>query len=187
MLETLASLLSAIRQTSPIIFLGLSIATGIIIFVPNDIAEALGLSDLRMHYRAHFGFAFVVSISIVFAQCLWGAARFAATLLKTFRESRKAKQAMQEREKMLHDLTPDEKAYLAPYILDKENTQYFLIEDGIAGGLEAKGIIYQARDVGDMIEGFAYNLQPWVRNYLKQKPHLLEGANPNPREPGEEW
>lgn len=86
---------------------------------------------------------------------------------------------MKVRHQSLHELTPDEKSYLAAYVLDDVNTQYMQIDDGIAGGLNAKGIIYRASNVGDMLRGWAYNIQPWAKDYLREHPHLLDGASGN--------
>ncbi len=100
-----------------------------------------------------------------------------------FQKENKKRENLKKSQEQLHKLTPDEKAYLVPYVIKDENTQYFLIEDGVAGGLVAKGIIYQASSVGDMIMGWAYNIQPWVKDYLSENPKCLEGANPNPKGP----
>jgi hypothetical protein len=183
MFETLAGFLSSLRQTSPIIFLGLCIASGSILFVGDDLAKTLGLSEFRDQNRGYLVAAFIITLSILIAQGIWGSGRFLESVVKKRWENRKLKQVIEDRKKCLHNLTPDEKAYLAPYVLRDENTQYFLIEDGIAGGLEAKGIIYQASIVGNMLDGFAYNIQPWAREYLKENSHLLLGASPSPRSP----
>ncbi len=82
----------------------------------------------------------------------------------------------------MRELLPDEKAYLMRYISEQQNTQYFRLDDGIAQGLVVKHVIYQAAAVGDLYDGFAYNLQPWARRYLAKHPEALDGAN-NPPEP----
>jgi hypothetical protein len=48
--------------------------------------------------------------------------------------------------------------------------------DGVSSGLVAKGLIYQSSSVGNLVSGFAHNIQPWVRHYLLKNPRLLEGA-----------
>jgi Na+-transporting methylmalonyl-CoA/oxaloacetate decarboxylase gamma subunit len=183
MIEWLGSVLSTLRQTSPIIFFGISLASGILVFAGHDIADTMGLADFRQQYRVEIGLAFVFSVSIFFAQTLWGTGRLIRAFGKRSLEARKAKRALEEKRKQLHDLTPDEKAYLQPYIKQEENTQYFAIVDGIAGGLEAKGIIYRSSNVGNFLSGTAYNMQPWAREYLRENPDLLKGASTEPRRP----
>jgi hypothetical protein len=183
MIEPISGFLSALRQTSPVIFLGRAIATGIIIFVGDETAAKLGLDELRKGYRAQLGGLFIISISIVAAQALWRGGESISSLVKNIRNRRKAKVAMELKQKQLRELTPDEKAYSAPYVLQNQNTQYFQIEDGVTGGLETKGIIYKASSVGSMLTGWAYNIQSWARDYLQKHPELFEGANPDPSGP----
>lgn len=95
-----------------------------------------------------------------------------------WQKSRKSRKLMELRKADLVNLTPNEKAYLAPYIFGEETTQYFLMEDGIKGSLEARNILYRASNMGDMVNGWAYNIQPWARDHLRNNPHLLEGFTP---------
>ncbi len=178
MIEILTSFLSSIRQTSPVIFLGLAIASSIILFSGNDFINYIGLKDFKNENQGYIGATFVVSIAIVTAQFIWNFGGFLKTLNERRRKSKLYKLKRKNSEKYLHDLTPDEKGYLEPYILANENTQYFLIEDGISGGLEAKGIIYKSSSIGDMLNGLAYNIQPWAKEYLLKNKYLLEGAKP---------
>jgi hypothetical protein len=121
------------------------------------------------------------------ATSVWSLSSFIRrTIVQRSEEKRKAEVAklkLEQRKKSLHELTADEKAYLIPYVLENQNTQYFLLEDGIAGGLQAKTIIYRASNLGSLVGGWAFNIQPWARDYLKEHPELLQGANPNPPSP----
>jgi len=138
---------------------------GITLFSPEYVAEKLAIDGFRETFRVLLGPSFLLTFSFFIARLF--------TKLKTLIHEKKT---LKERYSMLRDLTPAEKAYLAPYIFDQETTQYFGAEDGIKGSLEAKIIIYQASVMGHLITGFAYNLQPWAREYLTKHPELLEGA-----------
>lgn len=74
--------------------------------------------------------------------------------------------------KSLHELTPDEKGYLLPYIRDVANTRYFKFIDGIAGGLWAKRILFRSSDLA-VPNSAPDNLEPWARQYLQDHPELL--------------
>ena len=176
MLDWIGGFLSGLKQTTPVVFLGIAIASGIVLFIGNDLASTMGLSEFRKEYRAYLGGALVLSLSLVVAHALWSGAKGILALAKGALDRRKARRSLEARQKQLDKLTPDEKVYLAPYILDKENTRNFLIEDGTAGGLVAKGILYRASTVGSMLDGWAHNMHPWARDYLEANPHLLEGA-----------
>ena len=91
------------------------------------------------------------------------------------------------RQGYLDNLTPDEKTYLAPYVLEEVTSQVFELEDGIAGGLVAKNIIYRSSNLGNVLEGFPYNMQPWARDYLHQHLELLQGAAARPNQRDRHW
>jgi hypothetical protein len=85
----------------------------------------------------------------------------------------------------LKQLTPEEKGYLIPYIEEQQNTINVGMDDGIMAGLCAKGITYRAANIGDLLNGFAFNLQPWARDYLNSKPELLNDYSGEPMTPRE--
>ena len=80
-------------------------------------------------------------------------------------------------QQMLQRLTADEKAYLAPFIKKGKAMQRFNMEDGIAGSLNARGIIFCGAKVFDHVTGAEYALSPWAREYLSANPSLLNGAS----------
>lgn len=176
MLDWIGGFLGGLKQTTPVIFLGVAIASGLVLFVGNDLLGTIGLAEFRTEYRAYLGGALVLSLSLVIAHALWGGAKGAVGLVKAALNQRKGQKALEDRQRQLHKLTPDEKAYLAPYILENENTRNFLIEDGVAGGLVAKGILYRASSVGNMLDGWAHNMHAWAREYLEGNPSIFEGA-----------
>lgn len=90
----------------------------------------------------------------------------------------KSRKSRLVREQRLRELTPDEKAYLATYVLEHANTCYFEPKDGIAGGLSAKNMIYRSSGVFNMMQGVPHNIQPWAKDYLSAQPELLAGASP---------
>jgi hypothetical protein len=83
----------------------------------------------------------------------------------------------------LHKLTPEEKGYLIPFIEGQMNSINVGMDDGVMAGLRAKGITYLAANMGSVLDGFAFNLQPWAREYLEKNPNLLEGAAGHPMTP----
>lgn len=175
-LETIGSLLAGLKQISPTVLLAIATASGAVIFGGDRLAGPLGIIELRDEYRPHLGAAFLGTSALLLAYGL-------ASAGKSITRKRRQRQLMSLRRKSLHTLTPDEKAYLGPYVLEDENTQYFQLEDGVVGGLAAKNILYQASGVARLLSGLAYNMQPWAKEYLAQNPHLLEGANPDPEGP----
>jgi hypothetical protein len=78
---------------------------------------------------------------------------------------------------ILRTLTKAEKEFLRSYILGDENTRYASIYDGVANGLQAKGIVYRASNIS--VPGtpgmlFPWNLQPDAREALNKNRSFLK-------------
>ena len=150
----------------PIAFLfTLSIVLGLIIFLPDHIADTLAVKDFRLTYRTFLGPAFLLTVSFSLTKLLMWTWRF--------HQDRKSFRHLVEQ---LHELSPEEKGYLAQFIIRGINTIHVAVGDGVAGGLEAKGIIYRSSDAFNILEGPPYNLQSWARKELSENPCLLNGA-----------
>ncbi len=173
MIESVTAFLTSLKAVTPQILIGIVAFCATLLFSPMAFTAKLGLADLINANRAYVGSAFVASCCILLSQFAWWAKNFLLHPVISFRRSRRQARAMSE-------LTPDEKAYLLPYVTETKNTQYFRIDDGVSQGLAAKGIIFQAASVGYMEDGWAYNLQPWARRYLAKHPDTLSGANEPP-------
>jgi len=152
--------------------LALCIALCVILFVPESIAFSLGIDTFRTAYRVFLGPGLILVASWLLTRGL--------SHLKRPIAARRAKRHVHQ---FLSNLTPEEKGYLAPFIIEERNTIHAPIEDGIAGGLVAKRILYRASQVFDMVEGVPYNLNPSAREFLTENPHLLEGAEGKPTTP----
>lgn len=168
----LAKLLEAITKVPTALILALLVAISIMLFIPAPLAQTLALDGFRASYRIVLGPSWLLLVSIVGTKLILFLTRGIAT-----------RRALQARKKQLHDLTPEEKGYLAAYIEGQANTIHVDMSDGIAGGLLLKGIIYRASNTFDMLKGVPFNLHPWARTCLTQNPDLLEGAEGRPRNP----
>ncbi len=147
-------------------------ALGLILFLPIEIAKVLAIDKFRDTYRIFLGPAFLITVLFLIA-------RICILIKQWYFEKRSLKQ----KQNILHKLTSEEKGYLVPYIKQGRNTVYVGIEDGIMNGLVAKGVIYRATSVGNIDEGFAFNLQSWAREYLENNPQLLDGHSGKPMTP----
>jgi superinfection exclusion protein B len=79
----------------------------------------------------------------------------------------------------LHNLTGREQEILLPYIVNDFRSRRIGKTDPVAQGLADDGILY-APDVAIAADGGkAYNIQDWVRVYLKKRIELV-GGNRNP-------
>lgn len=153
-------------KISSVHFLAITIATGALIFGPGYLITSLGLIGFVKAFRMWIGFVFLISLSILLA-------RMGANIFEFAKKRIKQSRTLKQWQKRLHNLTPDECEVLAGYINNNTRTQYFQPENGVIQGLAAENIIKPAASVGNVISGFAYNIQPWAWKYLKNNPELL--------------
>jgi hypothetical protein len=172
-IESITGFFSALKGATPQILFGIALATGILVFGSPTLLAALGLKSVIEAYRAIAGAVFLIASCILLAQAVWW---FGKSLTAPFHWLLR----MKRRTEVLRNLTPDEKAYLVRYIQEQQNTQYFRIDDGIAMGLAAKGVIYRPAQVGDLYDGFAFNLSEWSRRALSRDTSLLAGSGKLP-------
>jgi hypothetical protein len=177
MIEPITALFTSLKQTRPAIFSGLAIACGIIIFGNSNFLETIGLLAFREENRSYIGGIFVISLSILSSQFIVLMIQFFKSLLKKYKEKKNQKTRMAAMISNLESLTPGEKSYLCPFILNQQASVNFLMEDGIKGSLDNKTILIQASNLGDMLSGWAYNLQPWAREHLENNSEILDGAS----------
>lgn len=169
MLEQVATAFSSLKRVAPVPLLAILVASLILLFSSDNIATTLGIEIFRSTYRQYIGVAIIGSASYLVAHLFWWIKTSFESLLQRTIDDK-------ERHGYLNNLTHTECSYLKPYILGGETVQAFELGDGIAGGLEAKGIIYCASNIGSAQSGFQYQIQPWARDYLRANPHLLEVA-----------
>jgi hypothetical protein len=169
------------RLTQPVWF-AVMLTTGFILFAPPDLAGRLDVEAMRVEHNALIGLSFLVSLSLSLVSTGQAFLKLARTLWERGALTRRRRQNLQS-------LTPAEKAYLLPFIESGENTQHWPMNDGIAGGLLSKKILYRSSSIFDMIKGIPYNLQPWARDALTRNPELLQGYDPGflPRKKEDSW
>ena len=90
------------------------------------------------------------------------------------------KQALKELKKTslarLHRLTEDEKQILRFYFAKGTKANVLRFDDGVVQGLASAGIIYMSAPIGNMFEGFAYNISDFAWDYLHEHKELLAGT-----------
>lgn len=162
--------LDQLRKIPTGFLLALCVVLGLLLFLPDQTAETLAIKDFRDTYRKFLGPCFLLVVSFSLTK-----------LVLSSNSYLRRKAAHKKRFLQLHYLTAEEKGYLAQFILHGQNTIHVAMGDGVAGGLEAKNIIYCASNTFNILEGPPYNLQPWARDYLRKNQHLLEGAVGRPQ------
>jgi len=174
MMDKLTGFADYFRKISAAFLVAIVSVLALILFLPGEISKSLAVYDFREKYKVFLGPVFLLTISFCFAR-----------VFIFFMSGHTERKRLKNRQKMLYQLTPEEKGYLVPYIRHQKNTVYVGMDDGVISGLEAKHITYCASSMGSVLEGFAYNLQPWARDYLNDNPQLLDGHVGEPMTPQE--
>ena len=165
-MKVVSDFLKDVSNLSAPYLLAISVATGVCLFAPQAFLESIGFGKAVDDFRWVFGTLFLLTSSYLAALASWAIKDLSvAALVK--------RQKKLVRIISLKELTPQEQAYLVAYIDDDANTDLFELEDGIIGGLAAKGILYQSSKVFDLVEGVPWNMHPWAKRYLKEHPELL--------------
>jgi hypothetical protein len=145
--------------------------------LPADWVAGLGLLSAREANRSEFGLSLLVGLGILGAVQLFDKQSLTQKALQRRRDDRAREATVHNQREQLHGLNPDEKAYLVPYIRKKKAMQRFNMEDGIAGNLRVRGIIFCGAHQFDQLTGAEFALSPWARDYLTKHPELLNGAS----------
>jgi len=172
MMEKLTSLADYFRRIPAAFLVAIVTVLGLILFLPEEYAKIVAVDGFRDEYRVYLGPAFLLTLSFSVAR-----------VFIFIMQGQAQRKALKRKQQSLHKLTPEEKGYLVPYIEGQQNSVYVGMEDGVMSGLRAKGITYLAAKMGDVLNGFAFNLNPWAREYLESNPHLLDGYAGQPMTP----
>jgi hypothetical protein len=168
MMEQLSSLASTIvKEVTKKLSFNFFIFFGLFLygltFIPDDILKKLNFFELINPHKNILAGSGILSIVLLIG-------KIGELLIICYKKHEENKKVY----KPLHNLTPEEKYYLLPYIRDKKNTLYRLVVDGVMSGLTHKNITYLS--IKPVSAEGAYNLNPWAREYLEKQPHLLDGA-----------
>lgn len=176
MIEAIGGVLKSVREAGPRIYFACAASGALLLFSPAQLIATLGLDTFVAQYRPLIGAVLVISAMLLTTELvIWASSSFVAW--------RKRRTSHERRMKLLDVLTIDERTYLAPYIINGENTCYFAMDDGISGGLESKGFLYVSANVGSLVDGVAYNLQQWAREALTLRQDLFVDIKQLPQSP----
>ena len=142
---------------------------GLTLWGPDRFVTGLGLQEFIDDYRKWIGVAFLVLLGIALPNAVERVREHAVQWWWNRRWRRDA-------ERRLRDLTDDEKRVLRGYVNNNTRTQNLNMTNGVTSGLAAESIIYRASQLSVGSTIFAYNIQPWAWDYLREHPELLEPA-----------
>lgn len=152
------------------IFAIVFIATLVITFVPNEWAQKMKIDTFRNTYRTYISLC-MIAIGAYYILCIVG-------WIKNFIWRKTHNWKKMAIKYMKENMSPDEMCLLVETFYDVRNNRFSSsgkidYSDGRKAPLESKKIIYLASTMGNLLDGFAYNLQPYALEYLNK--NLKEG------------
>jgi len=149
--------------------LPLTIISSFFLFAPKSWLNTLSILEIQQEYQITIGLVFLFSIAILITHLIFGF----LNKVKNIWFKRQVKLIII---KQLHQLTEDEKQILRYYIAENTRANTLRYDDGIVKGLEKNFIIYRSSNLGNMVEGFPYNISDIAWDYLHENYNLLEGS-----------
>ena len=169
MIESLTKPLLEFLKLAPRYLVALCLVAAFLLFSPKNVLEYLAVHDFTENYRQRIGLFFIVSSALLDVSVAGMAGR-------RIRDWWNRRKFHLEIIKSLNLLTEDEKQILRFYIAKQTKTNTLRFDDGVVNGLVAKGIIYRAATVGNLLEGSAHNISEIAWDHLNIHPHLLDGT-----------
>ena len=177
-MEFLTKIWDAIERASYQILIPASFTLAVLLFIPTEYANILGINKFSNDYKVFIGPAFLGFISLLIVKIL-------SDIFKKISQRVILKRYNKERIRVLSNLTPEEKGYLLPFIEQEQTAIYVGIDDGIISSLRLKKIVTLGSETGSLLDGFAFILQPWAREHLNKHPECLLGYSGKPLTPRE--
>lgn len=169
MLTDITKTLLEFLKLAPRYLISVALVCGTLLFSPNEWLQRIGVSSFTQAYRQWLGLTFLIS-SILWgvAIAVWG---YRWVGRKVFR--RNVKQQIIRR---LNTLTEDEKQILRYYFANNTRANTLRMDDGVVQGLATDHIIYRSASMGNLIDGFAHNINDFAWEYIHKNPHVLDGT-----------
>lgn len=163
MLDKLINLIKFLWNISIGFLFTITIGLGLILYLPDTLAGELSIKAFRNDYRKYLGPLFLFLVLVLSYKIVHG-------FVRKIKDRRL-------RLEHLNNLTSEEKGYLEAFVIEGKNTIHVAVDDGIAGGLLEKRIIYRPNvESYNILLGIPYNLKPWAKKYLEKHKELLKGA-----------
>ncbi len=158
-----------VLKLAPKYLVAISMVLGFLLFAPTEVMQWFGVADVAKDYRQWLGVGFLAITTLLVVSVVQGAYALVRNWIGKLRFKRKLR-------KRLARLTEDEKQILRFYIAKQSRSNTLRVTDGVVQALAGAGIIYRAATMGNMVEGFAYNINEIAWNVLNEDLALLDGT-----------
>jgi hypothetical protein len=168
MIGEAAKLIIEVLKLAPRFIVALGIAAGLLLFATDAFLKRIGLSESIQKYRFVLGLTLVISAALLVVYILL----FVLGIIKRWWRKRNWEVRVIKR---LQNLTEDEKQILRYFLAHNTRATMLRFDDGVVHGLAHAHIIYQSGSVGNVFEGFPYNITDLAWDYIHVNPAVLRG------------
>jgi Super-infection exclusion protein B len=169
MLHEIAKTILEFLKLAPRYLIAFGAAAAFLLLSSEQTLKRLGLVEFTHNNRAILGMVLVGSVALFGVWLISGL----LNSIKRWWRKRKFHRHMIQR---LNRLTEDEKQILRYYLAANSRANTLRVDDGVVQELVAEGIIHRSASLGNVVEGFAHNIDDFAWNYLHVYPHVLEGS-----------
>lgn len=152
------------------IMLAISIASGVVLFLPNKIITKMYMSDFRDKYGFIIGVVFIISASILIVNC-------AIEVYKVLHSMYSKRNINKNTKKLLLNLDEYKRVIVYTLYVQDNHTNELPLNDGAVIFLEHMMVIQKATTqyaVSNLVNPiFPYFLQQWVIDKLEEDEELL--------------
>ncbi|MEH6734316.1 MAG: super-infection exclusion protein B [Shewanella sp.] len=144
----------------------LFVISSILLFGQESLHKTLGLFVVKEAAKTWIGIVWLISVATISADIV-------VPLYAWVSKRIKWKFNLKKCQARLHNLSKDEKYFLAYYLQYDTRTQIAEISNGTVNGLIASKVIFRASSVADFGYDFPFNIHPWAWDYLRKYPGCL--------------
>lgn len=151
------------------IITALCIASGLILFLPNNIINKLYMINFKNSYGFVIGIIFVITLSIVACYLIF---YLAPIIWNKLTHKHKTKKIKARRKEIMDNLNDNEREIINELMKQPDNTLELPFNTGIVKKLTYYNIISptSSENYVDLFEPIIpYFLQPWVFDYINEK------------------
>jgi hypothetical protein len=162
--------LIGLLKLPPKLLLGVAIASGLLLFLPDIIILRLYMDGFKEKFGFFVGVAFIVSISILVSNLV-------VVLWKKGKKRYYDKRWEKKRKNLLNDLEPEDIEVITLMLNDPDKTAMLPMNNGTVIKLRSYKIITPAGSnhlVNPLDMRIPYFLQPWVVKEIKNNPDILK-------------
>lgn len=155
-------------QLKPRFLFGIWLLGALLLFLPQPIAAAFGIIEIRDAIRGWIGLLTLLAFTFWIVQ-----------LLPLWHTRRAVKRARAQAFRSLQSLSAEEWLLVAYCLNRRQQTITLELTHAAAGALKAKGIFIMAGGVGNTL-AWPFTIPDFLWDYLNRNPHvILAGIDPN--------